>query len=116
MVSTNSIELPPKKEAKTAKTLSLIVLSFIICWLPMTISFFLFSALRDREFSEEILSFAIILSHCNSAIDPIIYAYRIKDVREALKNFLRCQSRNRLQRDFTLNTVIKRTSVKNSDS
>lgn len=91
MMRTNSAESAPEREEKAAKTLSLIVVSFIVCWLPMTISFFVFGFKKDRGFTEEILDVCIILSHFNSAIDPLIYAYRIKDIRETVKSFLRCE-------------------------
>lgn len=66
MTRTNSAESAPEKEEKAAKTLSLIVISFIVCWLPMTISFFVFAIKKDRGFTEEILDVFIILSHFNS--------------------------------------------------
>lgn len=80
-----------EKETKVAKTLSLVVLSFLICWLPMTISAFTASLAKDREPSDYIHKISIFLSHFNSAIDPLIYAYRIKTVREALKSFVTCK-------------------------
>lgn len=56
----------------------------------MTIAYFAFAMRKDRSFPEEVLDFTTVLSHFNSAIDPIIYAYRIKDVRDAMKTLLTC--------------------------
>lgn len=79
-----------KKEHKTAKTLSMVVGSFLICWLPLTISYFCF-AVGNHEVSVNVLGIFTILSHFNSAIDPLIYALRIKDVRETIMNLLKCK-------------------------
>lgn len=93
MTRCNSNESAPDKEEKAAKTLSMVVGSFIICWFPMTMSFFVFAIKRDRTFTEEILDVFIILAHFNSALDPLIYAYRIKDVRKVLKTLCKCDRR-----------------------
>lgn len=88
--ATNDIsEVTRNREYKMAKTLSMVVGSFIICWLPMTISYTVF-ALKEEKFSGEILDVLSVMSHFNSVIDPLIYAFRIKDVRETMKSFLRC--------------------------
>lgn len=35
-----------------------------------------------------VMNFCIILSHLNSAGNPLLYAYHLKDFRAALKNFM----------------------------
>lgn len=67
------------------KTILLVVVSFMICWLPMTIGYFIIAVQENRDFHRKALSITVIITHLNSAIDPIIYAYRIKDVRNTLK-------------------------------
>lgn len=67
----------------------MIVVTFIVCWLPMAISYFLYAAL-DQKFTQDILDVFTILSHFNSAIDPLIYAYRIKDVRATIETLFMC--------------------------
>lgn len=47
----------------------------------------MFAINKDRAFNAEIFYGVIILYLFNSAIDPIIYVYRLKDVRDALKGF-----------------------------
>ena len=83
------VESTLKKECKAAKTLSMVVGSFIICWLPMTISYFSYTVI-DHKFSEDILEIFTILLHFNSAIDPLIYAFRIKDIQLTIKSLLKC--------------------------
>lgn len=67
----------------------MIVGTFIICWLPMTVSYFLYAVI-DQKFTQDILDVFTILSHFNSAIDPLIYAYRITDVRKTIKTLFMC--------------------------
>lgn len=71
------------------KTLSMIVGSFLICWMPM-IFCLLFAKNHDKKLNEKLWMLIKMLPHFNSAIDPIIYAYRIKDVRDAVKALFRC--------------------------
>lgn len=56
----------------------------------MTVTHFVIAVIGDRNVANAALKLFIILSHFNSAIDPIIYAYRIKDVRTVIKRLLRC--------------------------
>ncbi|XP_055727521.1 trace amine-associated receptor 13c-like [Salvelinus fontinalis] len=60
-----------KSERKAAKTLSIVVFNYLICWIPFLFSsFFLVSFLSDN------LSFIIgLLPLVNSFINPIIYAF-----------------------------------------
>nr|XP_060628789.1 adenosine receptor A3-like [Anolis sagrei ordinatus] len=70
-----------KHEFKTAKSLTLVFFFFAICWLPMCIlnCFTLFSSLQIPPY---VVYMAIVLSHSNSVMNPIIYAFRIKKFRK----------------------------------
>ena len=74
-------------------TMSMVIGTFLIFWLPSTIASFVFAVLKDREYNVHILDAFIILAQFNSAVDPIIYAYRNKSVRNAIKIFLKCGRR-----------------------
>ncbi|XP_030601470.1 adenosine receptor A2b [Archocentrus centrarchus] len=76
-----------QKEIRAAKSLSIIVGLFAICWLPVHIlnCFTLFYKKLDLEV---VMYVAIILSHANSAVNPIIYAYRIRDFRVTFRKIL----------------------------
>ncbi|XP_032898053.1 adenosine receptor A1-like [Amblyraja radiata] len=69
------------KEYKLAVSLALVLCLFAACWLPLnlmnTISYFCpqYSNLGIP------LSVGILLSHANSAVNPVIYAWRIKKFR-----------------------------------
>ncbi|CAJ1064372.1 adenosine receptor A2b [Xyrichtys novacula] len=76
-----------QKEIRAAKSLSIIVGLFAICWLPVHILncqklFFV------TDTPVIVMNVAIILSHANSAVNPIIYAYRIQDFRNTFRKIL----------------------------
>ncbi|XP_035620845.2 trace amine-associated receptor 13c-like [Oncorhynchus keta] len=60
-----------KSERKAAKTLSIVVFNYLICWIPSLFVFFFFYVLIDNLSSY----FIRFLSFVNSLINPIIYAF-----------------------------------------
>lgn len=85
-----------QKEIRVAKTSALIIGTFILCWTPITVLDMIIAYTRDltifdgNAVSRNCFMFSVCAAHFNSAIDPIIYAYRIKDVRVTIRNILRC--------------------------
>lgn len=77
-----------KREVKATQNLSRIVIFFIICWFPLYTINCIKAFCPDCEVSSFLLDFCIILSHMNSAGNPLLYAYHLKDFRAALKNFI----------------------------
>ncbi|KAM9385945.1 adenosine receptor A2b [Pholidichthys leucotaenia] len=77
-----------QKEIRAAKSLSIIVGLFAICWLPVHILNCLTLFYKKVDKQEVVMYVAIILSHANSAVNPIIYAYRIKDFRNTFRKIL----------------------------
>lgn len=74
------------RDIRATKNLSIIVLFFMICWVPLytinCINFFCSNCLVDPKLT----NFCIILSHLNSALNPVLYAYHLRDFRKALRN------------------------------
>ncbi|XP_021435692.2 trace amine-associated receptor 13c-like [Oncorhynchus mykiss] len=60
-----------KSERKAAKTLSIVVVNYLICWIPSLFLFFFFSFLIDNLTT----LFISFLPLVNSLINPIIYAF-----------------------------------------
>lgn len=77
-----------QKEIRAAKSLSIIVGLFALCWLPVHILNCLTLFYDQLEKPEYVMFVAIILSHANSAVNPIIYAYRIQDFRNTFRKIL----------------------------
>lgn len=77
-----------QKEIRAAKSLSIIVGLFAICWLPVHILNCLTLFYKDLDKPPVVMYVAIILSHANSAVNPIIYAYRIQDFRNTFRKIL----------------------------
>lgn len=77
-----------QKEIRAAKSLSIIVGLFAICWLPVHILNCLTLFYKDLKRPEIVMYVAIIMSHANSAVNPIIYAYRIQDFRNTFRKIL----------------------------
>lgn len=73
------------KEYKTAKSLSLVLLLFALSWLPLSVlnCFILFRPnIKDSSVFQSAILIAILLSHANSAMNPVIYAFKIKKFKE----------------------------------
>lgn len=77
-----------QKEIRAAKSLSIIVGLFALCWLPVHILNCLTLFYGQLKRPEVIMHVAIILSHANSAVNPVIYAYRIQDFRNTFRKIL----------------------------
>lgn len=74
-----------KREVKATQNLSIIVLFFMICWLPLYTINCIKAFCPDCDIHPILTLFSIILSHLNSAVNPFLYAYHLKDFRAALK-------------------------------
>lgn len=89
-----------RNEVRVTQTMLYIIGTFMICWIPLGVNFvcqLLSYQSTSSEYNTEegqrshlidFLTYCAI--HLNSAIDPLIYAYRIKSVRNAIKNTLNC--------------------------
>lgn len=77
-----------KREVKATQNLSIIVLFFMICWLPLYTMNCINAFWPDSDIPAKLTLFLIILSHLNSAVNPLLYAYHLKDFRAALKSLI----------------------------
>ncbi|KAM3872251.1 adenosine receptor A1b [Diretmus argenteus] len=87
MVSTSHAD-PNKyydKELKLAKSLALVLFLFAISWLPLHILNCITLFCPECQTPMFLLYIAILLTHGNSAVNPIIYAFRIKKFRTAFQ-------------------------------
>lgn len=103
-----------QKEVQAAKSLAIIVGLFAVCWLPLHIinCFSLFCPTCPPP-PDLIMYTAIILSHGNSVINPLIYAYRIWEFRQTFRRIIR---RHILGRPPQLESSSTHNSIYNSVS
>ncbi|KAM3617556.1 uncharacterized protein V6R79_008173 [Siganus canaliculatus] len=73
------------KELNLAKSLALVLFLFAISWLPLHIINCITLFCPECEKPIVLLYIAILLTHGNSAVNPIVYAFRIKKFRTAFR-------------------------------
>lgn len=89
------------EEIKIVKTMGLIIGSFIICWLPVMITFVAVAFTNDANYFQHLFGtyFGNFLSEFmtyhglfNTVIDPVIYALRMKEFRKSAMKLIQFQS------------------------
>uniref|UniRef100_A0A2H8TV23 Adenosine receptor A2a n=2 Tax=Melanaphis sacchari TaxID=742174 RepID=A0A2H8TV23_9HEMI len=80
-----------KSEVKATQNLSIIVAFFAVCWMPLYTINCVQAFCDDCPVPESLLHGCIILSHLNSAGNPLLYAYHLKDFRNAFRSLLLCK-------------------------
>lgn len=103
------------KELKIAKSLALIMLLFALSWLPLHTLNCITLFCQTCSTPMIITYIAIFLTHGNSAMNPIVYAFRIEKFRSTFlyiwKKYFCCKSGRELKRANTTN--IERSCSKN---
>lgn len=80
-----------RKEQKLTRSLVLVLMLFAVCWLPLQLMNILTFYGTDRTVPREAFYVGVLLSQTNSAINPVIYALKIKHIRAALRSrFILC--------------------------
>lgn len=73
-----------RKELKLAKSLALVVFLFAVCWLPIHIMNCINFFCKNCQVPKCVMYVGIFMSHVNSALNPMVYAFRIKRFRISL--------------------------------
>ncbi|EHH57763.1 hypothetical protein EGM_07465, partial [Macaca fascicularis] len=87
-----------QREIHAAKSLAMIVGIFALCWLPVHAvnCVTLFQPTQGKNKPKWAMNMAILLSHANSVVNPIVYAYRNRDFRSTFRKiisrYLLCQA------------------------
>ncbi|GCC41576.1 hypothetical protein chiPu_0025710 [Chiloscyllium punctatum] len=79
------------REMKTASSLFLVLVLFAICWLPLHLMNCVLLMCPQCPLPLPLLLTAIILSHANSAVNPVLYAFKMKAFRRAFKLMFLCR-------------------------
>ncbi|XP_062853237.1 adenosine receptor A1-like [Trichomycterus rosablanca] len=72
------------KELKLAKSLALVLFLFALCWLPLHIMNCVSNFCPTSCIPKTAFYVGIIMSHVNSALNPMVYAFRIQRFRDTL--------------------------------
>ncbi|XP_072025015.1 somatostatin receptor type 4-like [Amphiura filiformis] len=83
---------------KVIETLFVVVVTFIICWLPDQLAYMLYNigVLETEYLSTHLYEFFVLLAFLNSCVNPIIYTFKNKEFRHSLKVLLRVRKRNQI--------------------
>ncbi|XP_076003411.1 adenosine receptor A1-like [Genypterus blacodes] len=82
--ATNDGDRYYQRELKLAKSLALVVILFAICWLPLHIMNCINFFCPECKIPPFAVKTGIFMSHVNSALNPLVYAFRIKRFRVTL--------------------------------
>lgn len=76
-----------KKEIKAAKSLAIVIVLFAVSWIPIHILNTM-TLTCACPYPLELLLATIVLSHANSAINPVLYAYGNSNFKRAFKKMI----------------------------
>ncbi|NWQ93247.1 AA3R protein, partial [Burhinus bistriatus] len=83
------------QEFKTAKSLALVLFLFAISWLPLCIINCISYFYPELQIPKSLMYLGILLSHANSAMNPIVYACKIKKFKNTylliLRTYILCK-------------------------
>ncbi|KAM8819521.1 adenosine receptor A2b [Rhynchonycteris naso] len=79
-----------RREVHAAKSLAMIVGIFAVCWLPVHAvnCLTLFQPALAEHKPKWAVNVAILLSHANSVVNPVVYAYRNRDFRSTFRRII----------------------------
>lgn len=72
------------QELQKATSLFLILFLFMMCWMPIHLINCVLLFFPHSDVPMSLMLAAILLSHANSALNPILYAYRMRSFRHTL--------------------------------
>lgn len=79
------------KERKAARTMAVIVTTFIVCWLPFFLMYVILPFCSVCTPSEKVVGFITWLGYVNSTLNPIIYTIFNLDFRVAFSRIILCK-------------------------
>ncbi|NXF10572.1 AA3R protein, partial [Smithornis capensis] len=83
------------QEFRTAKSLALVLFLFAISWLPLCILNCIVYFYPETQIPQYLMYLGILLSHANSAMNPIVYACKIKKFKNTylfiLRTYILCK-------------------------
>ena len=77
------------KYKKSVFTILYILAIFLICYLPIAISFGLIPVLNYEKESVPLLNFSFLLAFMSSSLNPVLYLWRMKDIRNEVARLIK---------------------------
>ncbi|KAK7893276.1 hypothetical protein WMY93_022428 [Mugilogobius chulae] len=87
----SALEHKTPGEMHKATSLFLLLFLFTVCWMPIHLINCVLFFCPTCNVPMSITLVAILLSHANSALNPLLYAYRMRSFRQALIEMFRCK-------------------------
>ncbi|XP_027211967.2 probable G-protein coupled receptor No18 [Penaeus vannamei] len=79
------------KERRAARTLGIIMGSFVVCWLPFFLMYVILPFCSTCPVpNDKVINFIVWLGYINSSLNPVIYTIFNLDFRRAFAKILRC--------------------------
>jgi len=81
-----------KRNIKAAKTIAIIVSTFLLCWIPLTLTSTVGALCRECLIvNAELWTGFMVLAYMNSAMNPILYSFFNQQFRESFKKLFKLQ-------------------------
>ncbi|XP_037798609.1 probable G-protein coupled receptor No18 [Penaeus monodon] len=81
------------KERRAARTLGIIMGSFVVCWLPFFLMYVILPFCPTCPVpNDKLINFIVWLGYINSSLNPVIYTIFNLDFRRAFAKILKCPS------------------------
>ncbi len=74
-----------RSQGQAAQSIAIIVVLFVVSWIPLYTINTVVHFCKDCKVPFRLLQGCIILTHLNSAWNPILYAWGMRDFREGLR-------------------------------
>ncbi len=104
-----------RKELKLAKSLALVLFLFALCWLPLHIMNCIVFYCPTCNMPKSAVYVGIFMSHVNSALNPLVYAFRIQRFRDTLihivQRFVLCKTPSAVLGQHSPAPITEKTQV-----
>ncbi|XP_077993954.1 kappa-type opioid receptor-like [Glandiceps talaboti] len=97
-----------KARKNVTKTMLIVSVTFVICWSPMSIAFFVFNLGGYLDYDSFYYYFMVVLVFCNMCVNPFIYSFKYREFRRGIQELFPC-NRNRID-PFTDSGVNDKTN------
>ena len=95
----------------TIKTLLTVGLCFIICWSQNQVYYLMYNLGYDADWNSIYFQFTVLMVFLNSTVNPFIYLIKYQDYQVALRQFLRCKTKEKDEN--SISTTSNQTNFSN---